>query len=167
MNALLLPGNSSRHGEWVENLRFAMAAHFQSTETQHYRHWHTDEENADIEYEIGVAQSKMSGLEPCIIIAKSIGAAISLKGAADGRLKPEKLILLGVPINGTVPGELFAKWLGEISLPIVIVQNTGDPLGSFADVRALFADKGDNISFLELPGETHDYLDFEAISKLI
>lgn len=167
MNALLLPGNSSRHGEWVDNLRLALAANFQRTETQHYLHWQTGGDKADIDYEISIAQSKAERLEPYIIIAKSIGTAISAKGIADGKLNPEKLILLGVPINGGVPKDLFSGWLKQIDVKLVFVQNTNDPYGSFTDVKNAFEGKSRDITFIELSGDTHDYLDFGAITKLI
>lgn len=167
MNALLLPGNSSRHGDWIENLKLAMAPHFQRVETQHYSHWQEGGDKADIDYEISVAHNKVERLEPYIIIAKSIGTVISAKGVVDGRLKPNKLILLGVPINGGIPKDLFSKWLQEIDVQVVFVQNTNDPLGSFSDVQTAFQGKGSNVSFVELPGEAHDYLDFDAIAKLI
>lgn len=167
MNALLLPGNSSRHSEWIECLKSAMAPLFQHTETQHYRHWKTGEEKADIEYEIGVAQGKVEKLKPCVIIAKSIGTVIASKGTADGALHPTKLILLGVPVNGGVSKDLFSQWLQKIDAQIVIAQNSNDPLGSYSEVRAAFEINNGKISFVELPGETHDYLDFEAIAKLV
>ena len=100
MNALLLPGNSSRHGEWIENLKLAIADRFERVETQHYQHWQSGGEKADIEYEISVAQSKAELLKPYIIIAKSIGTAISVKGVADGKLKPKKLILHHIRLHG-------------------------------------------------------------------
>ncbi|MFZ1483809.1 MAG: hypothetical protein WAS36_02260 [Candidatus Saccharimonadales bacterium] len=167
MNALLLPGNSSRHGEWVEILKSAVAANFQYTKTQHYLHWQTGGDKADIDYEISVAQTEVEQLEPYIIIAKSIGTAISVKGVADGKLKPKKLILLGVPINGGVSKNVFSDWLQQINVTVAFVQNTNDPYGSFSSVKEAFEGKGHNITFIELPGETHDYLDFEAIVKLI
>lgn len=167
MNALLLPGNSSRHIEWIENLKLALATHFQQTETQHYKHWETDGDVADIDYEISAAQSKAERLHPYVVIAKSIGTAISVKGVAGGKLKPEKLILLGVPINGGAPKDLFSRWLQEIDVQVVFVQNTNDPLGSFSDVQAAFKGKSNNVSFIELQGKTHDYLDFDAIARLI
>jgi hypothetical protein len=162
MNALLLPGNSSRHGEWIENLKLAIADRFERVETQHYQHWQSGGDKADIEYEISVAQSKVELLKPYIIIAKSIGTAISVKGVADGKLKPKKLILLGMQ-----PFDHFSEWLQKIDIEIVIIQNTNDPLGSFAEIKAAFTGKSKSLKFVELPGETHDYLDFDAIAKLI
>lgn len=167
MNALLLPGNSSRHGEWVEKLKLAVASSFGLTEAQHYLHWQNGGDKADIDYEIGVAERKTKQLEPYIIIAKSIGTAISAKGVAEAKLKPKKLILLGVPINGGVSKDLFSEWLQQIDIPVVLVQNSSDPYGLFSEIKDAFVGKGRDIAFVEFPGETHDYLDFEAIAKLI
>lgn len=167
MNALLLPGNSSRHSEWIEKLKDALSPHFKTQITQHYRHWQTGEEWADIEYEMTVAKGNIHDLIPYVIIAKSIGTTIATRGVAEGILHPEKIILLGVPISSGVTSELFMQWLKQITVPVTIVQNTADPLGSFADVRSAFEEVGENLSFVESSGDTHDYIDFDAIAKLI
>lgn len=167
MNALLLPGNSTRHAEWIEQLADALSPYFDTTKTQHYRHWKTGEQAADVAYEISAAKDNAAQLEPYCIIAKSIGCVIAAKGTADGLLHPEKLILLGVPINGGAPREAFAKFLRTISVPVVIIQNTSDPLGSFDNVKIAFENVGNHISFVEMPGDTHDYIDFESIAKLV
>ena len=117
MNALLLPGNSPRHVEWIEKLKLALVPHFQLIEAQHYRHWQRGEENADVDYEIGVAQKKASELNPYIVVAKSIGTVVAAKGTAEGKLQPDKLILLGVPINGGVSKDLFFEWLKQAGTP--------------------------------------------------
>jgi predicted alpha/beta-hydrolase family hydrolase len=167
MNALLLPGNSSHHGKWVEKLKSALSSHFDITQAQHYRHWRSGEEWADVEYEIDTAKDKVANLEPYVIIGKSVGTVVAAKGTSDNILHPAKLILLGIPINGGASSEPFKQWLHNISIPVVIVQNTADPLGSFSEVKTIFEDSGKYISFAELPGSTHDYVDFQAIAKLI
>ena len=167
MNAVLLPGNSARHREWVEALKVAVSPQFQIVKALAYLHWQTGEEKADVDYELAIAKSSVTELDPYMIIGKSIGTVIAVRGVAEGVLRPTKLILLGIPINGGAPKELFAQWLRHINAPVVVVQNTHDPLGSFADVKAAFRGCGEAISFVELPGDTHDYLDFEAITKLI
>ena len=167
MHALLLPGNSPRHAEWVEKLKDATSSHFENVTAQHYRHWETGNKWADVDYEISVAQEKTNNLSPYIIIGKSIGTAIATKGIADKVLHPEKIILLGVPINGGVSTDSLTQWLKHITIPFVIVQNTADPLGSFSDVKEALKDISSNLSFVELVGNTHDYIDFDAISKII
>lgn len=167
MNLLLLPGNSSRHALWVEELKTALSPHFSNIQTQHYRHWQTREEFADIQHEITVAKAQEETIKPYTIIAKSIGSVIAVNGVSTGSLHPEKLVLLGVPINGGVSVESFAGWLRGVDVPVVIAQNTADPLGSYNDVKVAFEQSGGHLSFVELPGTTHDYLDFAAIKGLI
>jgi len=166
MNALLLPGNSPRHAEWIEALKDAVSSQFEVTKTQHYAHWQTGEQWANVEHEINVSKEKVASLEPYVIIAKSIGTVIAAKGTASQVLQPEKLILLGVPIKGGADIETFLAFLQKIKIPVIIVQNTADPFGSFADVKSVFQGAGPHTSFIELPGDTHDYLDFSAITRI-
>lgn len=109
MNAWLLSGNSSWHNEWVEDLKIALITHFEHIETQHYLHWQRSGHEADIEYEIGIAQIKLEKLKPYIVITKSIDTVISVKRVVDKRLKPEKIILIGVPINSDLDVDSFSK----------------------------------------------------------
>lgn len=44
------------------------------------------------------------------------------------------------------------------------MQNTNDPLGSSLDIKAAFAVGNNNRKFIELPGDTHDYMDFDTIA---
>jgi predicted alpha/beta-hydrolase family hydrolase len=151
----------------VEDLKDSLSSYFETVTTQHYRHWQNGEEWADVEYEITVAKEKVRDLSPYIIIGKSIGTAIAARGVAEGVLHPEKIILLGVPIKGGVPAKSLIEWLKQITIPVVIVQNTADPLGSFVEVKSSLENTNNNLSFVELAGETHDYVDFEAIARLI
>lgn len=167
MHALLLPGNSPRHAEWIEKLKDTTSSHFETVATQYYQHWKNGNEWANIDHEIIVASEKTTELNPYVIIGKSIGAVIAIKGSANNALHPEKIILLGIPIKGGIEARLFAQWLHHINVPVVVVQNAHDPLGSFAEVKAAFEHVGNDIIFVELEGETHDYLDFEAITRLI
>lgn len=167
MNTLLLPGNSPRHAVWIEELKAALATNFGTIKTQHYRHWQTGEKWADVGHEIVTASDLADNFDPYVIIGKSIGTVIAAKATAEGILTPEKLILLGVPINGGADSKLFVQWLSRITVPIVILQNTSDPLGSYVDIEAGFSSAGTHVTFVELPGDTHDYLDFEAIAKQI
>lgn len=131
MNALLLPGNSQRHSKWMGDLKLAISPLLETIVSSHYKHWKTGEECADVDYEILLAKESTKELGEYIIIAKSIGAVIAAKGTNNGAISPKKLILLGVPVNGVVSAKLFAEYLTKITIPIVIIQNTNDPLGSF------------------------------------
>lgn len=165
MNALLLPGNSPRHEAWIERLRAAVAPQFDATITQHYRHWQTGEPQADRAYELHVAATSVEDFDDYLIIAKSVGTFIAVEGTARGVLKPSKLILLGLPLFGDLPHELFVAWMHDLKVPVTVIQNTSDPLGSFRQIKDLVDQ--DNVTFVEQPGDTHEYLDFAAIANHI
>lgn len=167
INILILPGNSPRHAEWANDLKSHLLPRFDRVEAQHYKHWQTGEKWADVDYELSVAKATTVDLEPYIIIGKSIGTVIAVKGAATKQISPVKLILLGIPINGGANADEFNDWLGTIDIPVVIIQNTDDPLGSFEQVSNAFKDSNQNITFIESPGDTHDYLDFKMIAGFI
>ncbi len=167
MNLLLLPGNSPRHEAWVDSLRDALAPQFGTTIAQHYRHWQTGKPIADVAHEINAAQKHAADLEPYAIIAKSIGTVIAAQGTAEGKLHPSKIILLGVPLEGSVDRDAFAEWLTQITVPVIIVQNSQDPFGAFTDVKAALEGKSKNLRFVELIGDTHDYLDLGVIAQLV
>ena len=165
MNLLLLPGNSPRHAAWVETLKSAMKPHADTIEAHHYHHWETGEEWADIPAEIAAAAAKAVPLKPYTIIAKSIGTAIAVLGTAQGMFAPEKIILLGVPIEGEGIDEYFMGALKKITEPIVVIQNTNDPYGAFEHVKAALSSINADITYIETPGDSHDYVDFALIAK--
>ncbi len=167
MNALLLPGNSPHHKKWIEDLKDFLAPYFETVVTQHYQHWESGEAWANIEYEVASAKEKSQHLSPYIIIGKSIGTIITARAVADATLHPKKIILLGVPLKITDAFDQFIQDLKQTTIPVIIAQNSADPFGSFANLKNALNDTGNNVSVIELPGETHDYNDFAAIAKLI
>jgi len=169
MNILLLPGNSPRHKSWAEDLKLSLLSttNVGSVIAQHYTHWRNGEEFADTDHELLIATASARELDTYLIIAKSIGIAIALEGTTQGKLQPKQLILLGIPINGTIAPETYRDWLKGVTVPTIIMQNTNDPYGSFAELQALIEPGRQNISLIETEGDTHDYLDFDTIGKCI
>lgn len=167
MNALLLPGNNPVHEVWVEKFKYALKPYFRTISTQHYKHWRTGEEWANVNYELGVALNNTQNLSPYVIVAKSIGAVIALRGVAEGVLHPVRIVLLGVPLENAISSDDFITLLHEASLPIDIIQNKDDPIASFAKIAALIDDTMTHVVLKELPGSTHDYIDFAAIASYI
>lgn len=165
MNAYLLPGNSLRHREWVENFKRVVNHQFDTVTTQHYKHWQTGGSQADVAHEIDVASAAAQTLSPYTLIAKSIGTVIAINGTSGGALHPDKIILLGIPLNGSVDREVFTANLQRLSCPVTIIQNTSDPFGSFEEVHTAFENAPANVTFVEFEGDTHDYLDFQAIAQ--
>ncbi len=167
MNALLLPGNNPAHEVWVEELKHTLKPYFHTINTQHYKHWRTGEAWANVSDELGVARSNTQNLSPYVIVAKSIGTVIALRGVAEEVLRPVRILLLGVPLENAISSGDFVALLHEVSLPIDIIQNKDDPIASFAKVAALIDDTMTHVTLKELPGTTHDYIDFAAIASYI
>lgn len=164
-NLLLLPGNSPRHAKWVDSLKQALASNFDTITAQHYRHWKIGEQWANVDDEITAAHKATQGLDSYTIIGKSIGTVIAVQATTQGLLAPQKLVLLGIPIHGGAEIAAFRNWLKSLMIPTVIIQNTHDPLGSFQEVMQAFSGISSQITFIETPGTTHDYLDFTLIGQ--
>lgn len=165
MNAYILPGNSPRHQQWEDELQQVLEAKGNRVVAQRYRHWQTGEQWADIDVELMEAEKHTTALAPYTIVAKSIGTAIALKGVAEKKLAPQKLVLLGVPL--ALAQEVGLKnWLASIVIPVMIIQNTHDPLGGFAEVSR-YVGENPLITLIESPGDTHDYVDYERIAAYL
>lgn len=166
MNILILPGNSPHHAAWLNEFKNYLTLHTNSVVTAHpYMHWETGEPLADIPVEITKIATHLP-TEPYVIIAKSIGTAIAVLGTAKGVFKPEKLVLLGVPLEGMSIDKVFFEALRTVQLPVTIVQNNQDPYGSFRSVKDILIKAKEDLTFIEMTGETHDYVDFEEMVRL-
>lgn len=166
MNTLILPGNSPRHAAWLNEFKDYLTLHTNSGVTTHpYAHWETGEAWADIPTEIARTATHLPK-EPYVITAKSIGTAVAVLGTAEGAFKPERLVLLGVPLEGASINKAFFEALRTIQLPVTIVQNSQDPYGSFSSVKEALIKVKEDLTFIEMAGETHDYVDFEEIARL-
>lgn len=165
MNILILGGESPRHYDWVRQVASALQPHCEKVAYLDYRHWASGG-GIDIEHEIVQVAQLAKGLGEYIVVAKSIGIVIASLAAGRSLLHPTKCIFLGLPLGAVerVPEVRlsFAK------LPLTtFMQNTHDPLGSAAEVKAyVSAASHEQLIFLETPGNTHDYSDFELLVKL-
>lgn len=162
MDALLLPGNSPRHAEWVEQLKQSLSPDYHTIIAHHYRHWQTGEPKAAVDTEITDAYKEVQKLDSYVIIAKSIGTVIAAKATAKGVFTPQKLVFLGVPIDGGADVSEFRSWLTQITVPVVIIQNSQDPLGTYVAIAQAFHGI-EQVSCIEQPGAHHDYQQIDVI----
>jgi predicted alpha/beta-hydrolase family hydrolase len=166
MNVLILGGQSPRHQQWVRQVAETLEPHFDKVVFLDYRHWQTGAEDIDINYELNQVAERASRLDDYMIVAKSIGTVVTTLGVATKVLAPKKCVFLGFPlavVESNLP-ELAAKLPNLPST--VFVQNRDDPLGSFEAVKKYVeANEPKNCEFKELSGSTHDYIDFDLITK--
>lgn len=165
MNALILGGESPRHYDWVRQVASALQPHFETVVYLDYRHWASGG-SSDIEYEVGQAEQLARDLGDYIIVAKSMGTVVASLGTARGKLHPLRCIFMGTPL-GLVDHVVGASEAARLLPPTVFIQNEHDPYGSAKDVQAFVASHGnEDATFTSVPGDTHNYVDFELITKL-
>jgi len=169
MNLLLLSGNSKRGKDWLEQVDSNLAPQFDQTYRHDYAHWEKDEPEIDLDLESQRLSTLTQNLPPYMVFAKSAGTILTCKAIVLGTLRPRSCLFVGLPLamahNQNLP---VKEWLGTTDFPIAILQHTSDPLGPFQEVEQYIeAIKRDNITVHELPGDTHDYSEFQIFSDFV
>lgn len=167
MNALFLPGASKQNKEWIHNFSNELRDLFEIRIVHEYGSWRIESAEVNLEVEpIRISNTIKHLNQPYVVIAKSIGTFFALSLIAENKLRPEKCILLGVPIKLLESFSDLKSIAQNNSKPTLIMQNTNDPVSSFKDITKYFS-SWYNYHAHELPGETHSYMDFQTIKKLI
>lgn len=172
MDALILGGNSPHNREWVAQLRAAMTPLFGNIATHDYAHWASAGATIDFDHELRAVQREARMLNNYVIIAKSAGVLLSLKGIAENTLRPAKVVFLGTPLNYVRQHTMehdFESWLRKATEPMLLVQNDHDPVASASElgrhIKTVVSPS--LVTFAELPGSTHDYVDFAQLLALV
>ncbi|HVV25956.1 MAG TPA: alpha/beta family hydrolase [Candidatus Saccharimonadales bacterium] len=166
MNLLLLSGNNKRGKEWLRQVDASLAPQFDRTYCHDYAHWQNAEAEIDLNHEAERLAAATQDLSPYIIFAKSAGTILTSKAAAMNILRPQACLFVGLPLAMIRHHKLPARdWLEKTDFPIVILQHTADPLGSYQEVEQYVKSMGrENVTVHELPGNTHDYLEFQTFN---
>ncbi len=59
------------------------------------------------------------------------------------------------------------SYLSKIPCPVLFIQNKEDPIGSYLEVVHEVGQISDDFSFVELPGNDHDYSDVLTLWKIM
>ncbi len=167
-NLILLGGESLKNKAWIEQVRDGLQANFE-TEILYYDHWQVAEGKISFAVETGKLLQMTAGLTDFILFAKSAGSWMSLQAVAEGKVKPDKFVIVGPAWdwainNGFKPEEL----INQVSVPVLIIDKSFDPSLAFADLQQMLADhKRPNLQLVEIPGDTHNYEDIVGLTKLV
>lgn len=167
MDILILPGNSPHHREWSEQLKQNLEPLRMHTIVQQYQHWKTGREWASVDEELNTTIELTESLGEYVVLAKSIGSIIALKGTATGKIHPKGLLLMGIPLKDTALSKEVPLWLSQITQPIIVIQNSHDPLGSYDEVVMTLSATAPNLTVIEQPGDTHDYTNTALMSACL
>jgi len=159
MELLGLPGRNPETEAWMAGLLDALG--LGAGETVHYRHW-DDGGEPDV---TGEAQ-RLAGLEPELVIAKSMGTLVAATAHAMHDFRPRAAVLIGSPI-GHLPKEVLMVYmeLGNV-VPTLFIQQEEDFTAPFAAVEAL-AGRCRLSEAVAVPGSDHVYADVDALVRRI
>jgi hypothetical protein len=166
MNVLVIGGYSQRNQQWTRELTQALSHRFDKAVFLDYRHWN-EEVDLDLIAEIGRAKQLAAGLGEYVLVAKSIGSALSILGCATHDLQPKRCVLMGLPL-AHIKSEL-PEVANAITIlpPTIFIHNESDPVAPASEVREYLDEfHPEEFELVVDPGnETHDYLDFSFIEK--
>ena len=167
MKLVLLGGMSPHNKPWIYQVRDALAPLFDECLVHEYAHWNDAEKTPDLEFELAAVADKVKSLSEYVVFAKSFGTALTLKGINGGLLSPVACLFAGLPLALIKEkGLVAADWLAASQVPTIIVQNTDDPVGGFAELKAYTAGASSTCQLVELPGNTHEYSDLQRLGEL-
>jgi predicted alpha/beta-hydrolase family hydrolase len=170
MNLLALGGESLRNQAWIHEVGEALQPMFEKVTVHDYAHWASGQSRIDLNHELNAVATAARELGEYIIFAKSAGSILSIKGIAKKDLRPRACLFVGLPLgmvkqlDGQVEG-----WLKALDVPVIFVQNSDDPHGSFQAVSTFLQEhmRSSNFRLVETPGDTHDYNDLPKVKELI
>ncbi len=169
MNALLLSGNSLRNKDWIHQLDSQVAPLFGKTLVHEYLHWQTGQPLIDLDAELKLLEPNLPELGEYVIIAKSAGSVLALKGINQRLLSPAKCFFMGLPLAYINEQILPAgQWLAACQMPVMIIQNSFDPVGSYQAAKDyLLESAASQCQLIEVAGDSHDYEDYPCLKQLL
>ena len=162
MNILGLPGINPVTEQWLKSLLDAVDLNQSETVIQRYRCWSLPGTGLDLETEAAIAAQA----KPDTVIAKSIGTRVALSAFTKGLLSAKAYIFLGIPLRGCVDGDISALQMMCNNVPILLIQQTNDPAGSFSDLSSLVP-VSPTCKTSEIPGNDHRYGNIKQLKQII
>lgn len=167
MEIILFAGNSLQNKKWIETVNTSIKEIFDKTTVHYYHHWQTGKEMISFTKEL--EELKKYNLKECLVLAKSAGIILTLKGIKERTINPKKCFFIGTPLNWCKENNIpIEKLISHHKIPTVFMQNKHDPACNSNHLKEwLTLNKIANYKFIELEGNTHNYLDINKIKQEI
>lgn len=162
MTILILPGNAIVNKEWVSLLKKRINK-LDKVQTIEYSHWKESKDLINLDTEL----KKLKG-SYYMIIAKSAGIILALKGIIESRIIAKKCVFIGTPVSWAEDNSFqLLKYLSNYNLPTLFIQNKNDPTCSSDKLKDILNTKRlKTYKVVEHEGDSHDY-DVDNIIKEI
>jgi len=167
MDLIILGGNSPANQLWTEGMEKTFKQDFGRIVKIDYDHWRNEKPLINLDIEVDKLAREADG-KKVVIFAKSAGNLVTLKAIYGNRVKPNKCVFMGVPIDWARQNNFdLPAWLTDYSVPTLFIQQEDDPFGSFSNLKELLEEKQvQNYTLEQVPGNDHGYTNFEEIRKL-
>lgn len=166
MNLIMLSGNSLHNKDWIEHAQIELSGEFDVTVVQDYAHWHTDDDQIDIEHEVEILKELVAEIDgPYGIFAKSIGTVLALHAYQQKIIQPEFMLFIGIPLSYILTEYAeFKEVLSSVDCPISIIHNSNDKVGSAQELAEYLGDDLVGTTRWNTPaGNTHDYENYQLL----
>ena len=169
MHLILLGGNGPENRAWIEKIETTLKPLFSTTHIQYYDHWQQGGKIIDIDLEVDKLSNYVKCIKEYVIFAKSAGSLVTAKAVQDNTLRPSKCIFTGIPISWSISNSFdISNWFGGFQGTSLVIQHSEDPFASSKNVSEFITKENMiNTKLVELPGDTHDYLEYEIIKKIV
>lgn len=161
MDLIALPGRNPETEDWMRELTDGLDLGQSRARIFRYRHW-DDGGEPDVAHEASRVEFSGDG----IVVAKSLGSLVLLAAVSASGTRPSRAILIGLPFVRYSPEakqrlvELASK------IPVLIIQQTEDFNGAFADVEAAIG-AASRVTLVEVAGNDHVYRDTAELRSIV
>ncbi len=166
MKIVLLGGNSPTNVLWLEAMEAMLKKKYGDVFVHRYLHWDTKYPLIDLDKELERLKKELGGIKQYVIVGKSAGALLTLKGVYEHELTPKACVFFGTAVLwGREEGFDVDRWLVDYSVPTLYVQKSKDPAISGENLRALLGQlrvKDYEMAIFE--GSEHEYNEYEEIA---
>lgn len=171
MKIVLLGGNSIRNISWLEGMEAALKNFnfYDDIFVHRYLHWDTGESLIDLDKELKLLRKELGGVGRYVIIGKSAGTLLTLKGVYEHELTPAACVFLGTAVSwGREEGFDIDSWLRCFSVPTLFIHKSDDP-AIMSNALETLLQKSDfkNYNLHVMPGNEHEYSEYQELSRSI
>jgi hypothetical protein len=169
MKIILLGGNGPTNISWLEGMKAALKKEHSDVFLHRYLHWDTNAPLIDFDKEIENLRKELEGITQYVIVAKSAGALLTLRGVHERKLTPAACVFIGIAIlwgrekNFNVDG-----WLNNYLVPTLFIHKSGDPAIAPNALKILLKESGaQNYKLNVIPGNEHEYSEYQVLVQVI
>ncbi|EKD25630.1 MAG: hypothetical protein ACD_80C00011G0017 [uncultured bacterium (gcode 4)] len=167
---VLLWGNNVHNKSRIQEVNKELLPFYASTHIHNYRHWNTEWWDMNLDYECEQLCNYLKTLWGSIILfCKSIWCILGLKAMVEQEIFIKQCIFVWFPLGYTkLHNDLpIEKYLKELTCPVLRIQKTDDPAGSYAAITKQLWALSPAFTCKEIPGDDHSYKEINILKQYI